>query len=255
MSTTERMPADAPAPAPAIEARGLTKRYSTLTAVDALDLSIARGELFALLGTNGAGKSTTIGMLTGVRRPTKGDARIMGDSIVTQTAQAKAHLNVSPQETAVASRLSVRENIALIAGLYGQPRKKAQASAQAQERAFGLQDVSRQRAATLSGGMQRRLSIAMSMASNPEVLFLDEPTVGLDVYARHELWDAIEKLKGNVTILLTTHYMGEVEALADRVGVMDSGKLIASGTVEDLERRTKTTTLEDAFLALTGGGR
>lgn len=237
----------------AIVTTNLTKHYGNLTAVDDLNITIQTGEFYALLGTNGAGKSTTIGMLTGVRRPSSGDAHIMGHSIVTQTQQAKRCLNVSPQDVAVAPQLTVRENIALIAGIYGQNHRQAQASAAAQEVQYGLTAVSKQQASTLSGGNQRRLSIAMAMASNPQVLFLDEPTVGLDVYARRDLWKAIESLKGHVTILLTTHYMEEVETLADRVGILHAGKLIAQGSVAELTLRTHTTTLEDAFIALTGG--
>lgn len=240
---------------PAIAAKGLTKRYGSLVAVDGLDLTVMKGETFALLGTNGAGKSTTIDMLTGVSCPTTGDASIMGDSIVTATARAKTHLNVAPQQVAVAPKLSVRENLMLIAGIYGQSGRDARANAARMETQFGLSDVTGQRARVLSGGMQRRLSIAMAMITDPQVLFLDEPTVGLDVYARHELWDVIGSVKGKVTIMLTTHYLEEVEALADRVGIMVDGKVVSVGTPAQLKEDTHADSLEDAFIALTKGAR
>ncbi|MDE5641151.1 MAG: ABC transporter ATP-binding protein [Bifidobacterium castoris] len=211
--------------------------------------------MFALLGVNGAGKTTTISMLTGLTRPTSGDAYLRGKSILSDGAWIRERINVAPQQTAVAENLTVRENLELIAGVYGQPHRKAAANAERVIGEFGLAGVAHQSAKALSGGMQRRLSIAMALITDPRILFLDEPTVGLDVFARRELWDAITSLKGKVTMLLTTHYLEEVEHLADSVAVMVSGKVVASGTVADLERRSGTDTLEDAFVKLAGGSR
>lgn len=239
----------------AIRTVDLTKRYGDLVAVDKENLVVEDGTIFALLGVNGAGKTTTISMLTGLTRPTAGDAYLLGKSILSDGAWIRERINVAPQQTAVAENLTVRENLELIAGVYGQPHRKAAASAERVVGEFGLAGVARQRAKTLSGGMRRRLSIAMALITDPRILFLDEPTVGLDVFARRELWDAITSLKGKVTMLLTTHYLEEVEHLADSVAVMVSGKVVASGTVADLERRSGTDTLEDAFVRLVGGAR
>lgn len=239
----------------AIRTVDLTKRYGDLVAVDKEDLVVEEGAIFALLGVNGAGKTTTISMLTGLTRPTSGDAYLLGKSILSDGAWIRERINVAPQQTAVAENLTVRENLELIAGVYGQPHRKAAANAERVIGEFGLAGVARQHAKALSGGMQRRLSIAMALITDPRILFLDEPTVGLDVFARRELWDAITSLKGKVTMLLTTHYLEEVEHLADSVAVMVSGKVVASGTVADLERRSGTDTLEDAFVKLAGGSR
>lgn len=239
----------------AIEAKGLTKRYGKKTAVDNLDLTIGQGELFALLGVNGAGKSTTIKMLSCLLRPTAGDAALLGASICREPQKAKKCLNLSPQETAVAPNLTTRENLELIAGIYGETTQEAKEKAQNMIEALGLEQVEGQRAKTLSGGWQRRLSIAMALISEPEILFLDEPTLGLDVLARRELWAVIEGLRGKVTIVLTTHYMEEAEHLADRIGVMASGRLIAVGTAKELMAKTGTSSFEDAFVALAGEGK
>ncbi|MCL1964403.1 MAG: ABC transporter ATP-binding protein [Firmicutes bacterium] len=237
----------------AIEIVNVTKKYGGLTAVDDLTLSIHEGELFALLGVNGAGKTTTIKMLSCLIRPTEGNAVLLGHNLKEHPQSIKREINISPQETAVAANLSVRENLEFVAGIYGQDSKTAKRSAQEIAVRFGLDGILRKKAKRLSGGMQRRLSIAMALISNPRILFLDEPTLGLDVLARRELWASIQALKGKVTILLTTHYLEEVEALADRIGIMSSGKLIASGTAAELTGRTGTTTVEDAFVALAGG--
>jgi ABC-2 type transport system ATP-binding protein len=239
----------------AIRIDNLTKRYGELTAVDNLSLSIDEGELFALLGVNGAGKTTTIKMLSCLIRPSGGDAVLLGDSIDTNPMRIKQRTNISPQETAVAPNLSVRENLELIAGIYGQDGKTAKHSASDMAERFGLDRIMNKKAKTLSGGMQRRLSIAMALISEPQILFLDEPTLGLDVLARRELWSAIISLKGKVTIILTTHYMEEVEALSDRIGVMANGQLLAVGTAAELTARTGTSTMENAFVALAGGAK
>ena len=224
-----------------------------MTAVDNLNLTVEQGELFALLGVNGAGKTTTIKMLSCLIKPTSGEAELLDDNIVSSPYAVKAKINISPQETAVAANLSVIENLVFIAGIYGQDSKTAKKSADEIASRFGLNDVRKKKAKQLSGGMQRRLSIAMALISNPQILFLDEPTLGLDVLVRRELWASIKALKGKITIILTTHYMDEVETLSDRVGVMASGKLTAIGTVAELTEQTGTSKLEDAFVILAGG--
>ena len=234
----------------AIEAIQLTKQYGANTAVDALNLSVFEGELFALLGVNGAGKTTTIKMLAGLTLPTSGDARLLGDSIRQDPQRAKAHNGISPQETAVAPNLSVVENLALMARIYGANAAEAREKAIRMMETLGLTQTATAKAKTLSGGMQRRLSIGMALISEPKILFLDEPTLGLDVIARRELWAVVRKLKGNVTIILTTHYLEEVEALSDRVGIMANGNLVAVGTVDELVRQTGAKSFEDAFIAL-----
>ena len=237
----------------AIETHALTRRFGDLVAVDALDLSIAQGELFALLGVNGAGKTTAIRMLCGLLKPTSGDALLLGHSITSDAAAAKALINVSPQETAVAPTLTVRENLAFISGVYGKSAREADAAADAMIGRMGLESVAGRRAKQLSGGWQRRLSIAMGLITEPKVLFLDEPTLGLDVLARRELWQVIEGLRGQMTVVLTTHYLEEAEALADRIGVMAHGRLVALGTAPQLIERTGTASFEDAFVALAAG--
>ncbi len=231
----------------------LTKKYGELTAVDNLCLSIKEGELFTLLGLNGAGKTTAIKMLSCLTKPTSGDAVLLGDSIIKNLQLIKQKTNISPQETAVAPNLTVTENLELIAGIYGQDSKAAKQSARNIAEQFGLDGIIGKKAKTLSGGMQRRLSIAMALISKPKILFLDEPTLGLDVLARRELWSSIKALKGKVTIIMTTHYMEEAEALSNRIGVMSSGKLLAMGTVQELTAQTGTSKLEDAFIVLAGG--
>lgn len=235
----------------AIEIKDLRKTYGAVTAVDYLTLSVGEGELFALLGVNGAGKTTTIRMLTGLAAPTGGDALLCGSSIVREPEAVKALSACSPQETAVAPNLTVRENLELMAGIYGVAQPKRAAETMIAE--MNLGEVAARRARTLSGGWQRRLSIAMALITGPRVLFLDEPTLGLDVLARRELWQHIRALKGKMTIVLTTHYMEEAESLSDRIGVMAHGKLIAVGTAAELMERTGKTTFEDAFVAIAGG--
>ena len=239
----------------AIETRALTKRFGDTLAVDALDLSVGEGELFALLGVNGAGKTTTIRMLTGLLPPSGGEAYILGHSITTDSLACKQVTAVSPQESAFAPKLTVRENLALMAGVYGAEPRDADAKAQAMIERFGLTEYAEKRAGKLSGGWQRRLSIAMALVTEPKVLFLDEPTLGLDVLARRELWKIIAGLKGKVTVVLTTHYMEEAEALADRIGIMSTGRLKAVGTLPELLAQTGGKDLEDAFVALAGEGR
>lgn len=234
----------------AIEIKELTKRYKDLTAVDRLRLTIGKGELFSLLGVNGAGKTTTIKMLSCLTRPSGGDALLNGRSILHDSDDVKSIIAVSPQETAVAPLLSVRENLALMAGIHGMSKAEAAEKIAALSEKLGLDTVLSRKAGKLSGGWQRRLSIAMALISDPEILFLDEPTLGLDVLARSELWDLIRSLKGRMTIVLTTHYMEEAEALSDRTGIMKSGRLIAVGTPSEIKARAGTERFEEAFVKL-----
>lgn len=230
----------------AVEIRNLTKVYKDVTAVDNLSLTIPQGELFALLGVNGAGKTTTIKMLATLLLPTSGDAFLQGHSIVTEPRKVRSILGVSPQETAVAPNLTVVENLELMRGIYGKSRETMENLITQ----FHLDQVRKKPAGKLSGGWQRRLSIAMALIGQPEILFLDEPTLGLDVLTRQELWQIIKGLKGTVTIILTTHYMEEAEALADGVGILGSGHLLALGTAEELKRKTGMDNLEKAFVAI-----
>ena len=234
----------------AIETKALTKRYQKLTAVDQLTLQIPQGELFSLLGVNGAGKTTAIKMLSCLTRPTGGEAFVGGRSVTKEPEQVKRLIGVSPQETAVAPNLSVKENLELICGIHGFSGAKTQAKGQELSAQFDLEPVLRRKAGKLSGGWQRRVSIAMALISEPEILFLDEPTLGMDVIARHELWDVIRTLKGKVTIILTTHYMEEAESLSDRIGIMKSGRLLEVGTSEELKQRAGATDFETAFVSI-----
>ncbi|MBR4289126.1 MAG: ABC transporter ATP-binding protein [Oscillospiraceae bacterium] len=234
----------------AIRTMELVKQYKNLTAVDKLNLEVKQGELFSLLGVNGAGKTTTIKMLTGLTMPTGGDAIIGGYSVTKQPEQVKRLIGVSPQETAVAPNLSVRENLELICGIYGFPKEKTVLKINELSAQFALDAVLRRKAGKLSGGWQRRISIAMALICEPAILFLDEPTLGLDVIARHDLWDAIRALKGKITIILTTHYMEEAEALSDRIGIMKSGRLLAAGTAEELKALAGTKDFEAAFVSI-----
>jgi len=230
--------------------KALTKKYRDTTAVDSLELEIRRGELFSLLGVNGAGKTTTIKLLSCLTAPSSGDAFLGGHSVCSEPNEVKRIIAVSPQESAVAPNLSVRENLELICGVHGFARQRAKEMTDKMLAEFKLGEVEHKRASKLSGGWQRRLSIAMALISEPEILFLDEPTLGLDVLARAELWDIIRGLKGKTTVVLTTHYMEEAEALSDRVGIMADGRLIFCGTVEDIKTEAQTDRFEDAFIAL-----
>ena len=234
----------------AIQTEHLSKRYKNILAVDALDLAVEQGELFALLGVNGAGKTTAIKMLSCLTRPSAGEAWLGGKSILSQAAEVKQRIGVSPQETAVAPNLTAEENLLLMCGVHGFSREKSRQKAAELAAQLGLAPVLHRRAGKLSGGWQRRLSIAMALVSQPEILFLDEPTLGLDVLARSDLWDTVRSLKGRITIVLTTHYLEEVEALSDRVGVMKDGRLLALGTPEELKRQTGSARFEEAFVKL-----
>ena len=238
----------------AIVTTGLTKRYKNLTAVDGLDLTVYKGELFALLGVNGAGKTTAIKMLSCLTSPTQGDALVEGYSIRREAQQVKRCIGVSPQETAVAPNLSVRENLELICGIHGFSREKTRDRVRELTSQFELEQVLERKAGKLSGGWQRRVSIAMALISQPRILFLDEPTLGLDVLARHDLWQTLRALKGEITIILTTHYMEEAQALADRIGIMKNGQLLAVGTAEALMEKTGAKDFEAAFVSLVKEG-
>ena len=237
----------------AIRIENLRKTYKDVVAVDDLSLTVQQGELFSLLGVNGAGKTTTIKMLSCLTRPTSGDAFLNGYSITADVNAVKSIIAVSPQETAVAPGLSVAENLALMCGVYGFSKEKREAKMQELTELLSLHSVLKRKAGKLSGGWQRRLSIAMALISEPEILFLDEPTLGLDVLARSELWDLIRSLKGRVTVILTTHYMEEAEALSDRVAIMASGKLLICDTPENIKKVAGEASFEQAFIRIGKG--
>lgn len=236
----------------AIEVKKLTKKYKDKVAVNEIDLSINQGELFALLGTNGAGKTTTIKMLSGLILPTSGEIKIEDMDMKKDMFKIKEILNVSPQETAIAPNLTVKENLEFMAGVYQIKNKEEKIAELVQQ--FKLDEVLKKKAKTLSGGWQRKVSIAASLINDPKILFLDEPTLGLDVIARKELWNVINKLKGKITIILTTHYMEEAESLSDRIGIMANGKLVDIGTAEELIKKTGAKNFEDAFVSIATGG-
>lgn len=234
----------------AIQTIDLCRAFGDVQAVDHLNFSVEEGEIYALLGVNGAGKTTTIRMLSCLLQPDSGDALLLGHSIVRESAEVKKIINISPQETAVARNLTVQENLLLIAQIYGFSRQESEARTKELIDALDLGEVRSRKAGTLSGGYQRRLSIAMALVSRPKILFLDEPTLGLDVLARRALWKFIEKLRGEMTVILTTHAMDEAEALSDRIGIVSNGSLRACGTARELMERTQTDSFEDAFIQL-----
>ena len=234
----------------AIIVTGLSKQYPDKTAVDNISFSVDKGSIFSLLGVNGAGKTTTIKMLCGLTRPTGGEAYVLSHNIHTELDEVKKLVNISPQDTSVASRLTVRENLEFIAGIYGAARKKQREKADEMIQYFHLQEVADRRAKVLSGGWQRKLSIAMALITEPQIIFLDEPTLGLDVLARRELWEVIRRMKEKITIILTTHYMEEAESLSDKVAVMVDGRIKAMGSVEELKEQTGADNLEEAFVRI-----
>ena len=231
----------------ALEIRNLTRRFGSRTAVDALTLDVPVGESLALLGMNGAGKTTTLRVLAGLIPADAGEVRIMGHPA--GTAGARAALGLAPQETAVAANLTVRENLEMMASIYGLDRR----AVEAQLDALSLREVEKRRARKLSGGWQRRLSISMAMIGNPQVLVLDEPTLGLDVLARRELWQLVRSLRGRTTLLLTTNDMAEAEALAERVAILAAGRLMALDTPEKLKMLVQADSFEEAFVRLASG--
>ena len=237
----------------AIKIENLTKQYRDVCAVDNLSLTIEEGELFSLLGVNGAGKTTTIKMLSCLTKPTDGDAFLDGKSITNDSAYIKSIISVSPQETAVAPGLSTYENLELICGVHGFSKEKKNAKIEELIELLDLKAVINKKAGKLSGGWQRRLSIAMALISEPKILFLDEPTLGLDVIARSDLWDLIRSLKGKITIVLTTHYMEEAEALSDRIAIMKDGKLLICDTSENIKKNAQTDNFDQAFINIVKG--
>lgn len=237
----------------AIVFKNLRKEFGSKVAVKDSTLEIEEGILFSLLGVNGAGKTTTIRMLTGLSKPSSGDAYVCGHSILTELDEVKAISNLSTQETSVAPNLTVEENLMFIAQIYGLAKVDAKKKVEQIIKQFSLEEIQNNKSKTLSGGWQRRLNIAMALISEPKVLFLDEPTLGLDVLARKELWKIIKGLKGDITIVLTTHYMEEAESLSDKVAVMVDGEVKACGTVDELKQMTEKDTLEDAFISIAEG--
>ena len=237
----------------AIKTENLTKKYKDTVAVDNLSLQIKRGELFSLLGVNGAGKSTTIKMLSCLTLPDSGNAFLEGKSILNESADIKPLIAVSPQETAVATGLTVLENLNLMCGIYGLKGEVKEKKIAELLNLLGLNSVSKKKVGKLSGGYARRLSIALALIGSPKILFLDEPTLGLDVIARSDLWQIINSLKGEVTIILTTHYMAEAEALSDRIGIMKDGKLLTVGTAAEIKKAAGTDNFEEAFIKIVKG--
>ena len=239
----------------AIKTVGLTKKYKDTVAVNKLNLQIQKGELFSLLGVNGAGKTTTVKMLSCLTKPTSGEAFVGGYSVTCDASRIKSIIGISPQETAVAPNLSVRENLELMCGIYGFSKEKQEEKISEFADRFELRGVLSKKAGKLSGGWQRRVSIAMALICEPEILFLDEPTLGLDVIARSELWEVIRGLKGRVTVVLTTHYMEEAEALSDRIGIMKDGSLVIVGTAQELMNMTSSDKFEKAFISIIKEGQ
>ena len=219
----------------AIQTFGITKKFGDLMAVDNVDLSIRKGEMFSLLGPNGAGKTTIIKMLCCLLKPTAGSATVMGLDVQKESLAVKEIIDVSPQETAIAGHLNAWENLALICGIYGLSKEETRKRSEELLKLMGLTKRAKDQVRKFSGGMPRRLNIAMALISDPQVLFLDEPTLGLDPQARRAMWERIEELKGEKTILLTTHYLEEADALADRIAIIDEGKIIALGTSQELK--------------------
>lgn len=237
----------------AIKTKNLTKRYKDIIAVDGLTLTVKQGELFSLLGVNGAGKTTTVKMLSCLTSPSDGDAWLLGKNIRKDTSAVKSVIAVSPQETAIAVGLTVKENLELICGVHGFEKNYRDVKIKELSSLLGLESVINRKAGKLSGGWQRRLSIAMALISEPKILFLDEPTLGLDVLARRDLWDVIRSLKGKVTIVLTTHYMEEAEALSDSIAIMKDGKLLICNSVEKIKEKAGTDDFEQAFVEIVRG--
>lgn len=232
----------------ALEICNVTKKYKDITAVDSISLNAEKGKCLALLGVNGAGKTTTVKMICGITRPDSGSIRVMGHDTVKERGAVSSIIGVAPQETAVAANLTVRENLEFIAGIYGEKN----ADIDSIVKKTGLESVIKKRAGKLSGGYQRRLSIAMALISKPQVLFLDEPTVGLDIIARREILNLIDSLKGDTTVILTTHYLEEAYKLSDTVAVMAHGKIRAYATPEEIIKMSGKDSFEDAFIALAG---
>ena len=228
-----------------ITINNVCKNYKQKKALDNVSLTVKQGELLGLLGVNGAGKTTLINILCGLTRKSSGKITINNFNLDTEMSKIKEIIDISPQETSVANNLTVKENLEFFANIYNTRNSINQVVD-----IFKLDDVLNQRAKTLSGGYKRRLSIAIALISNPKILFLDEPTLGLDVFARRELWSIIKKLQKNITIILTSHYLEEIESLCDRVAILSNGKLLKTGTINEIKQLTKSKTFEDAFIKL-----
>ncbi len=223
------------------------KNYKKKKALDNVCLEIEQGELFGLLGVNGAGKTTLIKILCGLSKKSSGTIVINNFDLDNEIDKIKKIIGISPQETSVANNLTVKENLEFFAHIY---HKNVLEIINELVDIFNLNEVLNQRAKTLSGGYKRRLSIAIALISKPKILFLDEPTLGLDVFSRRELWQIIKKLQKSTTIILTSHYLEEIENLCDRVAILSKGKLLKKGTIEEIKQSTKTDTFEDAFIKL-----
>lgn len=234
----------------AVKCENLTKKFKDVTALDKCSLKVEEGGLFGLLGVNGAGKTTLIKILCGLTDLTDGEAFVLGRSVKSDMAEIKSLIAVSPQETSVAPKLTVKENLEFFAAVYYKDKTERQRAVEEVIETFSLGEALSRRAGRLSGGWQRRLSIAVALISHPKVLFLDEPTLGLDVLARRELWQVIRKIKSKTTIILTSHYLEEIEALCDRVAILSGGRLAAEGTVEEILRTSGQKTFEDAFVKI-----
>lgn len=232
----------------AITINNLTKKYKNINAVSDLSIHIHQGEVFTILGTNGAGKSTTIKMLTTLVKPTSGTATIMGYDIIKEKEKIRKFINISPQETAIANNLTVLENLEFFAGIYNINDSKQKINDLIM--LFKLQNVLKQKVKTLSGGYKRKVSIAVSLINSPKILFLDEPTLGLDVISRRELWEIINVLKKDTTIILTTHYMEEAEALSDKIAIMNQGRLLVVDTPDNLKQNYLKSTIEEVFTSV-----
>ena len=237
----------------AIKAVNIVKQYKEVRALDSLSLTVEEGELFSLLGVNGAGKSTLVKILSCLLSPTSGEGYILGRSVISESDEVKKNIAVSPQESAVAPMLTVRENLELIAGVHGFSKEKRAEKISELCELLSLSEVIDRPAGKLSGGYQRRLSVAMALVSEPKVLFLDEPTLGMDVLARAELWEVIRALRGRVTVVLTTHYMEEAEALSDRIGIMNKGRLITVDTPDNIKAKVGAGSVEEAFIKIVKG--
>lgn len=236
----------------AIKVSNLTKQFKNVLAVNNISFNVKEGEIFGVLGLNGAGKTTTIKMMSGLTRPTSGNIKVFDYDIYKDINKIKSIIGVSPQESAIANNLTVKENIELMASLYFKDKAKIKNNTERVVNNLGLESYINRRAKTLSGGYKRRLSIAMALVTNPRILFLDEPTLGLDVINRHELWNVINNLKGKVTIILTSHYMEEISALVDDIAIMKNGKILMINNLENILKFTKTNSLEEAFIKIVG---
>lgn len=236
----------------AIKVSNLTKKFKNVLAVNNISFNVKEGEIFGVLGLNGAGKTTTIKMMSGLTRPTSGNIKVFDYDIYKDINKIKSIIGVSPQESAIANNLTVKENIELMASLYFKDKAKIKNNTERVINNLGLESYINRRAKTLSGGYKRRLSIAMALVTNPRILFLDEPTLGLDVINRHELWNVINSIRGKVTIILTSHYMEEISALVDDIAIMKNGKILMINNLETILKSTNTNSLEEAFIKIVG---